>query len=60
VDINGGWSDSENLIADGLMDLEEALRPNHDNDNSSSILSYTFTWYKIIVTPFPVDFPLRT
>jgi len=28
VDINGGWwSDSGNLIADGPMDLEEALIP---------------------------------
>jgi hypothetical protein len=27
IDINGGWSDSGNLIAGGPMDLEEALIP---------------------------------
>jgi len=27
VDINGGWPDSGNLIAGGLMDLGEALIP---------------------------------
>jgi len=27
VDINGGWSDRENLLADDPMDIEEALIP---------------------------------